>query len=97
MSDQPGRKDDVTKRRFSLLPLSAVTAIVDVLEFGARKYAPNNWMIVPDARTRYWDAAVRHLVAWREGEQLDAESGLHHLAHAGCCVIFLLALDENKP
>ena len=92
-----GVKADSGKRRFSLFPLCALTAIVDVLEFGARKYSPGNWMTVPDARTRYWDAAVRHLVAWREGERLDPESGLPHLAHAGCCVIFLLALDENKP
>jgi hypothetical protein len=73
--------------------------IVKVLEFGAKKYDVDNWQRVPQARTRYFDAAMRHLIAWREGESTDAESGLHHLAHAGCCVVFLLwfelTLAEN--
>lgn len=90
-----GVKFDRGKLRFSLIPLGALREIVEVLEFGARKYAVDNWRVVPDARARYWDAAVRHLVAFREGEQLDPESGLHHLAHAGCCVLFLLALDQE--
>lgn len=39
-------------------------------------------------------AAMRHLAAWRDGEQLDEESGLPHLAHALCCIVFLRELDR---
>ena len=85
-----GAKHDGGKPRWSLLPLAAVKEVIGVLEFGAKKYDVDNWQKVPDARTRYYDAAMRHLTAWREGEQNDPESGLHHLAHAGCCVLFLL-------
>ena len=89
-------KHDSGKWRISLVPVMALMSIVEVLEFGAKKYAVDNWQTVPDARRRYYDAAIRHLTAWWDGEKLDEESGLPHLAHAGCCVIFLLWLDENQ-
>jgi hypothetical protein len=60
-----------------------------VIESGA-----HNWALVPNARERYFNAAMRHLNAYfYKGETRDAESGLHTLAHAACCVVFLLALD----
>lgn len=77
----------------SLLPWRALGVVVDVLEHGARKYAPDAWWGVPDARRRYYDAAQRHLCAWWLGEADDADSGLPHLAHAACCVLFLLAFE----
>lgn len=39
---------------------------------------------------------MRHLTAWWGGEKSDPESGEHHLAHLGCCVIFLLWFDLTK-
>ena len=88
-----GVKHDGGKPRLSLLPWAAVLVVVEVLEYGAKKYAPDNWRHVPDARRRYFDAAMRHLTAWWSGERADAETGLSHLAHAACCVLFLLALE----
>lgn len=85
-----GRKQDGGKPRLDLLPPRAITEIGKVLEFGARKYAPDNWRKVEGWRWRYSGAALRHLFAWLGGEPNDPESGLHHLAHAGCCVLFLL-------
>jgi hypothetical protein len=88
-----GRKDDTGKDRWDLLPWDATRAIVRVLTRGAEKYAPDNWKKVPDARNRYFAAAQRHMTAWWEGEELDPETGESHLAHAGCCILFLLALS----
>lgn len=88
-----GVKRDGGKPRWSLLPWRGLAAVVDVLEFGARKYAPGNWRKVPDARQRYTDALLRHVVAYAGGETHDPESSLHHLAHAGCCVLFLLEFE----
>lgn len=88
-----GSKLDGGKAQFHLLPWEAVREVVKVLEFGARKYAPGNWRLVPNATERYGDAAIRHLAAWQGGERCDPESGLHHLAHAGCCVLFALAFE----
>lgn len=90
-----GRKFDTGKPRWSLLPTRAVQRIIDVLEVGALKYDVDNWKCVPDASTRYYDALMRHVHAWRDGETCDPETGLHHLAHAGCCLLFLLWMDTD--
>ncbi len=89
-----GTKNDSGKDRWDLLPVRGTRLIVKVLTFGAAKYAPENWRKVPNARERYYAAAMRHLTAWWEGERDDPETGLPHLAHAGCCIIFLLETDK---
>ena len=91
-----GIKHDGGKLRYSLLPWGSITKIVEVLEFGANKYAVDNWQKVADGQNRYFDAAMRHLIAYRSGEKVDPESGLNHLAHAGCCVLFLLYLEGKE-
>lgn len=88
-----GRKFDAGKDPWDLLPWEAVELIVRVLEFGRKRYGAWNWVGVDQYRRRYFSALVRHLVAWRRGEQLDPDSGLPHLAHAGCCILFLLAKE----
>lgn len=88
-----GRKDDGGKAPWHLVPWSGLRQVVDVLDFGAKKYAPGNWRHVEGARERYFSAALRHLTAWFQGEKNDAETGLSHLAHAACCLLFLLELD----
>lgn len=100
LGPEPGRKDDGygtlnEKRRWELLPWGATGRVVDVLTFGARKYAPENWRVVPEGRRRYYAAAIRHLTLWWLGERYDAESGLPHLACAACDVLFLLDLEED--
>jgi hypothetical protein len=92
---QDAYKNDHNKPAWHLLPFSAVKPIVDVLTFGAEKYAPEQWKNVPDAKNRYFSAMLRHINAWWSGEINDQESGMHHLAHAGCCLLFLLWFDTN--
>lgn len=93
MSEE-GRKDDSGKPRWDLLPMHALEDVARVLEFGACKYAPDDWRKVEGWRWRYARAGFGHLAAFVRGERLDAESGLPHLAHATCCVLFLLELDR---
>ncbi len=94
-SSTEGRKDDNGKWRFSLLPLTPILEVIKVLEFGAQKYAVDNWKKVPDSNDRYFDAAMRHLLSWRQGERNDPETGLNHLAHAVCCLLFLIWFDKQ--
>jgi hypothetical protein len=89
-----GFKADGGKPDWSLLPLDVVEDVVQVLTVGARKYARDNWQKVPDARDRYFAAALRHLTARQAGEVLDPETGLPHLAHAQCCLVFLAWFDR---
>lgn len=92
----PGVKYDKDKPQWSLLPFKALREVVDVLTYGARKYAPDNWKKVPDAKRRYIDAGFRHFTAYAGGEKLDPETGKSHLAHAMCCLLYLLAFEVGE-
>lgn len=84
-----GLKFDDNKLPLELLPTQALEEIAKVLAHGREKYAAWNW-----AKGFRWSrligAALRHLYAWARGEDKDPESGISHLAHLGCCVVFLL-------
>ena len=90
-----GVKYDNDKPKWNLLPWSELEDVVRVLTFGAKKYAPDNWKFVNDANNRYMDAAMRHLVARQQGELSDNESDEFHIAHAICCLLFMLWHDKN--
>jgi hypothetical protein len=89
-NDTNGRKFDSGKLQYGLIPPEALRQTVEVLTYGATKYAPDNWRYVPGAKRRYFDAAQRHLWAWKAGEATDSETNASHLAHAICCLMFLL-------
>ena len=84
-----GEKHDAGKPAMHLIPANIEVEVSRVLQFGAEKYGPENWRLVPDLRNRYMGAAMRHVNAMRQGEALDEESGLHHAAHAICCLMFI--------
>lgn len=93
-----GLKLDDGKERYDLLPFAALREVVRVLGFGAKKYGDDNWRKVERARGRYLAAAFRHIIAWQQGESDDPESGAHHLAHAVCCLMFLMTSEvEDRP
>jgi hypothetical protein len=89
------QKKDYGKPMWDLLPYGQLSHIVNVLTFGAEKYGPHQWQKVENAKDRYFAAMMRHLTAWWEGERADPESGMPHLAHAGCCLLFLMWGDDN--
>lgn len=93
---QLGTKHDGGKPRWSLLPRGTIPTVIAVLEYGARKYQVDNWMRVDDPERRYYDAAMRHINAWLQGENNDPESKLPHLAHAVACLLFLMWFDRQK-
>ena len=93
--EEEGRKFDQNKADYSLMPSHAEEQIVDVLTYGAKKYDRENWRKVPDAKNRYYAAARRHIEQWRRGETQDEETGKSHLAHAACCLLFLMELDKE--
>lgn len=90
-----GRKFDAGKLDYTLVPFEGLDEVVKVLMYGAQKYERENWRHVPEAQQRYAAAAFRHLTAHLRGEAIDQETGLSHLAHLGCCVLFLLALEQQ--
>lgn len=89
------KKFDSNKLRFDLIPPEVEKAIATILNFGAKKYGPNNWRKLPDFNARFTAALMRHLNAWRLGEKDDSESGFPHLWHMACNIAFLIWEEEN--
>jgi len=95
-SESTGIKYDDGKPNWSLLDLKATEELVKVLTFGATKYSPYNWQKLENFEERYLAAALRHLTAHQSGEKYDPDSGLLHLAHAECCLHFLIWNELKK-
>lgn len=93
---ETGRKDDQEKNRLDLIEPEFIEGVGKVLTFGANKYEPNNWQKVEDAEDRYYAAALRHLIAWRKGEKTDQESGISHLDHVACNIMFLQHFEREE-
>lgn len=90
-----GTKFDQGKNRVELLPPEALEKIAEVFTLGAQKYEDHNWM-KGISWMRVYGALMRHMLAWRRGENQDSEWGKSHLAHAGCCLFFLLWYEDFK-
>lgn len=89
-----GKKYDTGKLRYDLVKPEMLEAIAEVMTYGANKYGDNNWQGVET--DRYYAALMRHLQAWRKGELVDEESGLHHLKHALCNIAFILSKELER-
>ncbi len=96
MKSKKGIKHDKGKREWSLLPLSIVGYIADVFTFGAKEYSECGWQTVPNAKKRYYDALMRHIEKYQNGERQDKKSKLPTLAHAACCIIILMWHDLKE-
>lgn len=89
-------KLDENKPRFSLIPPEVLEEIINVLEYGAKKYHVNSWKETPDLLVRDLDSAMRHIMSWQMKEIFDPETDLHHLAHAICQLMFMLWYEKQR-
>lgn len=86
-----GVKHDQHKMDLSLIPLSALEEEACGMMLGAKKYGRYNYKSGMESH-RLVAAALRHILAWEQGEDLDTESGASHLGHARCCLGMLIEL-----
>ena len=94
MADQKA-KTDAGKPDIYLVPPELFEAVAKIRMYGNEKYHdPDNWQTVEIER--YYSAAMRHLLAWRKGEDRDEESGYSHLWHAACNLAFMIALEDRE-
>lgn len=91
-----GTKNDRGKLQWHLLSFRVLADVVRVMMFGAFKYGEYNWQ-EGIKYSRVWDAANRHLKSWWEGEDVDEETKITHIAHAICCCMFLAWYQIFKP
>lgn len=88
-----GVKHDDGKADLSLVPLIAIESEARALGFGEKKYGRYNYTQGFDV-SRLTAAALRHIYAYNNGQDIDPESGLHHLGHARACLAMLLHCHE---
>lgn len=93
---EKGLKYDSEKIPLDLLSSEALLGIAQVLAQGAKKYGRHNWRNGLHY-SRLIAAALRHLLAFNAGEDLDPETKLSHLCHAGACVMFLIEQLKTHP
>lgn len=91
-----GMKHDQEKPALQYLSAIWVNDVGRVLSFGAKKYAGHNWR-KGIHQSRLLAACLRHVFAFMSGEDNDPETGLSHLSHASCCLMFAHELHKTKP
>lgn len=91
-----GVKDDADKLRYDLIDADFEEEMVKVITEGAKKYGPNSWQKVEDAKNRYYAALRRHVAAIRKGEFRNAEDGdVSHFAQIAINAMFLYVLETK--
>lgn len=92
-----------TKPPLSCIPSGPLFQLGAALLSGSMKYGRHNYRVIGVRASIYYDAALRHLMQWWEGENVDTESGVEHLAHAMACMVILLdaeslgKLNDDRP
>lgn len=79
----------------TLIPQAALMEVAKVMTFGAKKYGPHNWRGGIEW-LRLADANMRHMSKWVDGQSIDDESKLNHLAHAAANALMLLEYELKK-
>ena len=90
------RKNDTNKNRLELIEPCFIEGLGAVLTFGADKYMAFNWQKAgsPEDLLRIKGALMRHELAYAKGEKVDPETGLSHLYHMACNLMFLDYFDR---
>lgn len=93
----PKSRVGLTKPSMNAIPAAALLHLGAAMDDGKKKYGLFNWREHSVACSVYEDAIWRHLLAWRDGEDVARDSGRHHLAHVmACCAILLDAKETNN-
>lgn len=91
-----GQKDDSGKAPISMIPRELLEGAALAYGYGAAKYERDNYRKGLKV-SRTLDAAMRHIIAFTNGERLDPESGLNHLYHAAASLGMALNSLANHP
>lgn len=93
--EEIGQKIDLGKPHIDLVTPDCIIGIAEVLTKANEKYTPNSWQNVKDGINLHYSAAMRHILAWKDGEINDSETGLSHIKHAMANLMFLLYHEKK--
>ncbi len=82
------------KPRYDLLPFDVLDQVAKAFAHGAEKHGDFNWRDEPTDQDEHFDAALRHLSAWKQNRLIDPDSGEHTLAHVIARVMILAGLEN---
>lgn len=98
MDRESNHKDDKEKLQWHLLPLSLIKPVVEIFQYGLKKYGKEgSWAKLENGYTRYRDAFFRHLEAHESGQYRDPESGFPHIQHCAWNVLAMMYFVLKKP
>ena len=86
----------IKKSPLNLVPPALIIYAAEGMRDGAKKYGPFNWRESKVRASIYLAAAMRHLLAYLDGQELAEDSGVHHLAHAVAGLGILIDAKENR-
>ncbi len=92
----PKTQHGLKKAQHHLTPTTALEEMAGAFELGAKKYGAFNWRERTVSASTYVSAAKRHIDAWWERQEVDPESGRHHLGHALACLAILVDAQKFK-
>jgi hypothetical protein len=101
--DNPKTAQGIKKPAMSPVPPLALLHLMRAMADGRRKYGLMNWREKPITVSTYYDAAMRHLLSWYEGEERAEDSGVHHLGHVMANMAIILdaeaqgVLNDDRP
>lgn len=88
---QSNPKDSIgiQKLPFSTISGPAMGELGLAMLEGALKYGRHNYRAIGIRYSVYFDAAMRHIWSWWEGEDIDPDSNLPHIVKAMACLMIL--------
>ena len=106
MAKKPSNPKDAIgckKPPLSTVPMPVVFEVGAALLEGACKYGRHNFRVIGVRSSVYFDATMRHLCSWWEGQDIDDDSGLHHVTKAIASLVVLRdammqsKLNDDRP
>lgn len=106
MNKPTNPKDTVAigKVSMSVLPANVMLEVATAMMEGACKYGRHNYRSAGVRSSIYYDATMRHLTAWWEGEDIDDVSSLSHITKAISSLVVLrdamlndMLTDDRPP
>jgi len=95
---QTNPKDAIGVRKvpMSCVPAPVIMEIALGMMEGGRKYGRHNYRIAGVRASVYYDAAMRHLMDWWEGTDIDPDSGISHVTKAITALVVMRDAMMNE-